>query len=259
MTTLELNKTTELNYGTETLPEQTTNETLTETIPAGTAMDQTLPPSRPGTPQHSICLRKRQCVTLINYYTAALEPIKVRLRNLHKKKATDKDDPLLTEHIFNEHNQRISDYERLIDLTVSEFSSLGNCENPGCAVHHTPHTSPVKINIPELPPLAKNTSTKKNKTDFEFYSITPKHLRPIKVVIKGLPKNSKTTDIQQDLLDLGFTVERVSQLTGRITNEPLPVFLITLPRNIDNAKIFKVDKIANMTVTVEGYESKGIT
>ncbi|GFU82431.1 nucleic-acid-binding protein from transposon X-element [Trichonephila clavipes] len=98
-----------------------------------------------------------------------------------------------------------------------------------------------------------------NKTDFEFYSITPKHLRPIKVVIKGLPKNSKTTDIHQDLLDLGFTVERVSQLTGRITNEPLPVFLITLPRNIDNAKIFKVDKLANITVTVEGYESKGIT
>ncbi|GFV84951.1 nucleic-acid-binding protein from transposon X-element [Trichonephila clavipes] len=95
--------------------------------------------------------------------------------------------------------------------------------------------------------------------NFQFYSITPKHLRPIKVVIKGLPKNTLTNEIKDDLLDLGFTVDRVSQLTGRITNEPLPVFLITLPRNIQNAKIFKVNKIANMTVTIEGYESKGIT
>ncbi|GFT55598.1 nucleic-acid-binding protein from transposon X-element [Trichonephila clavipes] len=97
------------------------------------------------------------------------------------------------------------------------------------------------------------------QANFQFYSITPKHLRPIKVVMKGLPKNTLTNEIKDDLLDLGFTVDRVSQLTGRITNEPLPVFLITLPRNIQNAKIFKVNKIANMTVTIEGYESKGIT
>ncbi|GFX57382.1 nucleic-acid-binding protein from transposon X-element [Trichonephila clavipes] len=97
------------------------------------------------------------------------------------------------------------------------------------------------------------------QANFQFYSITPKHLRPIKVVMKGLPKNTLTNEIKDDLLDLGFTVDRVSQLTGRITNEPLPVFLITLPRNIQNAKIFKVTKIANMTVTIEGYESKGIT
>ncbi|GFW14324.1 nucleic-acid-binding protein from transposon X-element [Trichonephila clavipes] len=95
--------------------------------------------------------------------------------------------------------------------------------------------------------------------NFEFYSITPKHLRPIKVVIKGLPKDTKTHEIHQDLLDLGFTFDRVSQLTGRITIQPLPVFLATLPRNIDNAKIFKVNKLAYITVIIEGYESKGVT
>ncbi|GFX72006.1 RNA-directed DNA polymerase from mobile element jockey [Trichonephila clavipes] len=93
---------------------------------------------------------------------------------------------------------------------------------------------------------------------YEFYSITPKSERRIKVVIKGLPKDSKTLDIHNDLLDLGFTVDRVSQLTGRITNQLLPVFMVTLPGNI-NANIFKVNKLSYLTVTVEGYDSKGVT
>ncbi|GFX36963.1 hypothetical protein TNCV_1174651 [Trichonephila clavipes] len=56
---------------------------------------------------------------------------------------------------------------------------------------------------------------------YEFYSITPKEQRPIKVVIKGLPKDTKTSD----LVDLGFTVNRITQLVGKITNQALPVFL----------------------------------
>ncbi|GFX69702.1 RNA-directed DNA polymerase from mobile element jockey [Trichonephila clavipes] len=90
---------------------------------------------------------------------------------------------------------------------------------------------------------------------YEFYSITPKSERPIKVLIKGLPKDSKTLDIYNDLLDLGFTVDRVSQLTGRITNQLLPVFMVTLPRKINNANIIKVNKLSYLTVTVEGYDS----
>ncbi|GFX40471.1 uncharacterized protein TNCV_1412811 [Trichonephila clavipes] len=35
-------------------------------------------------------------------------------------------------------------------------------------------------------------------------------------VIKGLPKKAKPEDIHNDLIDLGFTVDRVSQLTGHL-------------------------------------------
>ncbi|GFU45073.1 PRE_C2HC domain-containing protein [Trichonephila clavipes] len=83
--------------------------------------------------------------------------------------------------------------------------------------------------------------------------------RPIKVVIKGLPKKAKPEDIEKDLIDLGFTVDRVSQLIGKITNQPLPVFLVSLPRNMTNANIFKLDKLSFLNVTVEGYDSKGVT
>ncbi|GFU82427.1 hypothetical protein TNCV_2963131 [Trichonephila clavipes] len=151
MTTMELEKlTTELTCETTTLLKQLGTENLIEPIPAGTAMDQSLPPSRPGTPQPSICKRKKECVELIDFYTSSIEFIKASLRHLQGKKPTDSLNDCHLDHIYNEHEQRLSDYTRLLDLTVSEFSSLGNCEIPGCAVHRTPHTSPVKISIPEI-------------------------------------------------------------------------------------------------------------
>ncbi|GFU39659.1 PRE_C2HC domain-containing protein [Trichonephila clavipes] len=58
---------------------------------------------------------------------------------------------------------------------------------------------------------------------------------------------------------LGYTVDKVTQLTGRITKQKLPVFQITLPRNIHNSKIFDLNRLCYLTVNVEGYEGKGVT
>ncbi|GFT00366.1 hypothetical protein TNCV_189361 [Trichonephila clavipes] len=76
---------------------------------------------------------------------------------------------------------------------------------------------------------------------FQFYTIKSKAERPIKVVIKGLPRNTNQEEIKQDLEILGITPYRVNQLIGRKTNA-LPIFLITLPRNLDNLKIFDLKK-----------------
>ncbi|GFY75917.1 retrovirus-related Pol polyprotein from transposon 17.6 [Trichonephila inaurata madagascariensis] len=43
---------------------------------------------------------------------------------------------------------------------------------------------------------------------YEFYVITPKEKRPIKVVIKGLTRDTKTDEIKNDLIELGFTVDK---------------------------------------------------
>ncbi|GFU32007.1 nucleic-acid-binding protein from transposon X-element [Trichonephila clavipes] len=95
--------------------------------------------------------------------------------------------------------------------------------------------------------------------DFEFYAIRAKSGRPIKVVIKGLPRDTETNDIHHELVMLGYTVDKVTQLTGRITKQKLPVFLITLPRNINNSKIFDLNRLCYLSVNVEGYEGKGVT
>ncbi|GFT57341.1 nucleic-acid-binding protein from transposon X-element [Trichonephila clavipes] len=95
--------------------------------------------------------------------------------------------------------------------------------------------------------------------DFEFYAIRAKSERPIKVAIKGLPRDTDTNDIHHELVMLGYTIDKVTQLTGRITKQKLPVFLITLPRNIYNSKIFELNRLCYLAVNVEGYEGKGVT
>ncbi|GFX10478.1 nucleic-acid-binding protein from transposon X-element [Trichonephila clavipes] len=97
------------------------------------------------------------------------------------------------------------------------------------------------------------------KTKFQFYEIKPKNERPIKVVLKGLPRNFKVEEIQADLEELGFTPEKVNQLIGRRSKQPIPVFLVTLPRDIENLKIFHLKTLSYLSIRVEGYNGKGVT
>ncbi|GFX78941.1 nucleic-acid-binding protein from transposon X-element [Trichonephila clavipes] len=118
----------------------------------------------------------------------------------------------------------------------------------------------------ELIKLYTNTSIEYHKLlnlldqhRFQYHVITPKDERPTKVVIKGLPCNTDINDIKSDLVDQGFTDTKVSQLIGRITKQKLPVFMITLPRNIHNAKIFQLKTLGYLSIRVEGYEGTGVT
>ncbi|GFW35878.1 hypothetical protein TNCV_1927091 [Trichonephila clavipes] len=92
------------------------------------------------------------------------------------------------------------------------------------------------------------------KLKYQFFVIKSKHERPIKVVVKGLPKDTETQQIHENLMHLGYTVDRVTQLVGRITKQTLPVFLITLSRNINNLQIFHLTQLCYLTVRVEGYD-----
>ncbi|GFV83510.1 PRE_C2HC domain-containing protein [Trichonephila clavipes] len=94
---------------------------------------------------------------------------------------------------------------------------------------------------------------------YPFCTIAPKNERPIEVVIKGLPRDMNTSDIHSDLLDLRFTVNKVTQVTCNITKQLLPVFTISLPRNLTNAKIFELKKLSFLSITVEGFESRETT
>ncbi|GFU56341.1 nucleic-acid-binding protein from transposon X-element [Trichonephila clavipes] len=98
---------------------------------------------------------------------------------------------------------------------------------------------------------------KLDELKYQYFAIKLKAERSIKVVIKGLLRDSNPQDIQNDLMELGYTFDKVSQLIGRITKQPL--FLVSLPRNIFNAKIFELKKVSYMNVTVDGYDGKGVT
>ncbi|GFW34858.1 nucleic-acid-binding protein from transposon X-element, partial [Trichonephila clavipes] len=97
------------------------------------------------------------------------------------------------------------------------------------------------------------------KLKYQFYTFKSKAERPIKVVIKGIPRKTDPEEIKQDLELLGYTPDRVNQLIGRKTKRTLPIFLITLPRNLDNLKIFDLKTLGYLSVRVEGYDGRGVT
>ncbi|GFU58431.1 hypothetical protein TNCV_2976241 [Trichonephila clavipes] len=50
------------------------------------------------------------------------------------------------------------------------------------------------------------------------------------------PQLQGREEIQADLEELGLYPEKVNQLIGRRSKQPIPVFLVTLPRDIENLK-----------------------
>ncbi|GFY01962.1 putative DD41D transposase [Trichonephila clavipes] len=95
--------------------------------------------------------------------------------------------------------------------------------------------------------------------EFEFYIIKRNINKPIKAVIKGLPSSSKIADITNDLAEIDFHIDSCTQLTSKPTKKSLPYFLVTLPRNDKNSKIFDIAKLGYLQVKVEGYLVRGIT
>ncbi|GFW04172.1 hypothetical protein TNCV_2669371 [Trichonephila clavipes] len=95
--------------------------------------------------------------------------------------------------------------------------------------------------------------------EFEFYIIKRNINKPIKAVIKDLPSSSKIADITNDLAEIGFQIDSCTQLTSKRTKKSLPYFLVTLPRNDKNGKIFYTAKLGYFHVKVEGYLIRGIT
>ncbi|GFW45525.1 nucleic-acid-binding protein from transposon X-element [Trichonephila clavipes] len=93
----------------------------------------------------------------------------------------------------------------------------------------------------------------------EFYVTQPKENKPIKVVIKGLPHCTKPQDIVTDLEGLGYTVTSCNQLISKKTKLELPLFLVIMSRNSQNATVFYLSRLEYMEIKVEGYSIRGIT
>ncbi|GFT18881.1 probable RNA-directed DNA polymerase from transposon X-element [Trichonephila clavipes] len=120
---------------------------------------------------------------------------------------------------------------------------------------NNPLPPPIRMKITKT----YREQTNSHRTWIQIYVITPKNERPIKVVIKGYPKSADPNHIKSDLEKEGFLPERVTQLIGRRTKQKLPVFQVTLPRSLENLKIFDLKTLAHLNITVDGYNGKGIT
>jgi hypothetical protein len=81
-------------------------------------------------------------------------------------------------------------------------------------------------------------------------------------VIRHLPVNTPAEDIAEGLVDLGFDVISVKQMStagrsseGNYTYIILPLFLVTLPMTTKSQDLFKLSNLCHISIKVESYKS----
>jgi hypothetical protein len=96
-----------------------------------------------------------------------------------------------------------------------------------------------------------------------YFTYSPNSEKPMNAVIRHLHQDTPAEDISNSLEELGFNVISVKQLvtnrrapTGQTRLETLPLFLVTLIRNIISQEIFKLNSLNHIITKVEPYRSQ---
>jgi hypothetical protein len=103
-----------------------------------------------------------------------------------------------------------------------------------------------------------------NSQSLSYYTLYPKSGKPIKAVIRHLPNNTPEEDIAEGMVDIGFDVISIKQMSSvrrspeGPTNTTLPLFLVTLPRTTKSSELFKLSSLCHISIKVEAYKSHNI-
>jgi hypothetical protein len=99
--------------------------------------------------------------------------------------------------------------------------------------------------------------------NLSYFTFFPKSEKPIKAVVRHLPSDTPAQDITDGLVDLGFDIISVRQMSAsrRSTSEGsvpqnLPLFLITLPRTEKSQEIFRLTALCHIAIRVEAYRAQ---
>jgi hypothetical protein len=103
--------------------------------------------------------------------------------------------------------------------------------------------------------------------NLSYFTFLPKSEKPIKAVIRHLPSDTPAQDISDGLVDLGFDIISVRQMSagrrstsGGTAPQNLPLFLITLPRTKKSQEIFRLTGLCHIAIRVEAYRGQsGLT
>lgn len=96
-----------------------------------------------------------------------------------------------------------------------------------------------------------------NKDKQEYYIINPKSTRPLKVVFRGLPIDSDTNQIEQELKELGFAPNKITQMTKGPERRKMPLFLVQLAKTEGFENIYKLNEFLYSIIKVEKYNNNG--
>jgi hypothetical protein len=105
------------------------------------------------------------------------------------------------------------------------------------------------------------------KTYFERNSLSvftffPTSEKLVKAVLRHLPSNTPPQDISDGLVDLGFVIVSVKQMSSARRSPDgskpatLPLFLVTLSRTGKSRGVFKLSSLCHICIKVEAYKSQ---
>jgi hypothetical protein len=100
------------------------------------------------------------------------------------------------------------------------------------------------------------------KSSLAYFTFFPMSEKPVKAVLRHLPSNTPAQDISDGLVDLGFDVVSVKQMSSArrshygLTPMTLPLFLITLSWTQKSQEIFKLSGLCHICIKVEAYKSQ---
>jgi hypothetical protein len=104
--------------------------------------------------------------------------------------------------------------------------------------------------------------TSLNNHSLSYYTFYPKADKPINAVIRHLPINAPAEGIAEGLVDIGFDVIIVKQMSSvrrsldGFANITLPLFLVALPKTIKSSELFKLSSLCHISIKVEAYKSQ---
>jgi hypothetical protein len=103
----------------------------------------------------------------------------------------------------------------------------------------------------------------KYEYNLRYFTFSPNSEKPMKAVIYHLSPGIPAEDISNSLEDLGYNIINVRQMTtiltarkGQTHVEPLPLFLVTLTKNIKPQEIFKLNSLDHIIMKVELYRDQ---
>ncbi|GFT83993.1 nucleic-acid-binding protein from transposon X-element [Trichonephila clavipes] len=140
--------------------------------------------------------------------------------------------------------------EQIVCTPKNKFAALEVEENP--SMEETIQPGSIDDHR-DITPLLEDKKA-------EHYVIDHLANQPIKVVIKGLPVDTDMADIEADLVQKRFAIEKVAQLRKFSTKAFLPIYMVGVRRTEMAQNIYDVKNVCYLCVTVDPFQRKpGVT
>ncbi|GFR19666.1 putative RNA-directed DNA polymerase from transposon X-element, partial [Trichonephila clavata] len=104
---------------------------------------------------------------------------------------------------------------------------------------------------PKTPQAYRTIRSYIDKEKLETYTYQLSEEKELKAVIRGMPSDMPPQEIMDALLELGITVNDCHVMTNRKTGLPMPLFLISLPKNDANRDVYNITELCYMKIIVE--------